>query len=178
MKTTRKTQTYLAGKRCYLSGPIENDSAGHNWRTEPKKILTRRFKIEMFDPFADPKQVFADDLYQARDNRDFDTIVKIAKGFVRKDLAMVDRADFLIACLPYKVPTCGTHHEVINSNNAKKPTLLVCPQGKEFVPLWYYGFIPHEFMFGSWEDLYKYLKQVNLGQHMANNRWHFIYGMV
>jgi hypothetical protein len=181
MKTTRKrtkTQSYLSGKRCYLSGPIENDAAGHNWRTEPKKILTRRFKIEMFDPFADPKQVFADDLYQARDNRDFDTIVKIAKGFVRKDLAMVDRADFLIAYLPYKVPTCGTHHEIINSNNAKKPTLLVCPQGKEFVPLWYYGFIPPECMFDCWEDIYAYLKEVNAGKHKENNRWHFIMGLV
>ncbi len=176
MTTTKKT--YLAGRRCYLSGPIENDAAGHNWRTEPKKILTDRFKIEMFDPFADPKQVFADDLYQARDNRDYDKIVKIAKGFVRKDLAMVDRADFLIAHLPYKVPTCGTHHEIINSNNAKKPTLLICPQGKEFVPLWYYGFIPHEFMFGCWEDLYNYLEEVEDYKHVNNNRWHFIYGLV
>ena len=171
-------KTYLAGKRCYLSGPIENDTQGHNWRTEPKRILTVRFGIDMFDPFADPKQSFTDDLYQARDNRNYDTIVKIAKGFVRKDLAMVDRADFLIAYLPYKVPTCGTHHEIINSNNAKKPTLLICPQGKEFVPLWYYGFIPHEFMFGSWEGLYDYLQEVDDYKHVNNNRWHFIYGMV
>lgn len=178
--TTKKTKkkTYLAGKRCYLSGPIENDNAGCNWRTEPKRILTKKFKIDMFDPFADPKQVFADNLYEARDKQDYDTIAKIAKGFVRKDLAMVDRADFLIACLPYKVATCGTHHEIINSNNAKKPTLLVCPQGREFVPLWYYGFIPHECMFGCWEDLYDYLKDVDAGKHKDNNRWHFIYGMV
>ncbi len=169
---------YLKGKRCYLSGPIENDLSKHNWRDDPKRMLTKNYGIELFDPFADPKQVFADELYSARNNKDYDTIVRIAKGFVRKDLSMVDRSDFLIAYLPYKVPTCGTHHEIINSNNAKKPTLLVCPQGKEFIPLWYYGFIPPEFMFDSWGDIYDYLDEVTLGQHKENNRWHFIYGMV
>jgi hypothetical protein len=168
---------FLHGKRCYLSGPIENGS-GPNWRDEPKQVLTERFGIDLFDPFADPKQVWAEELYKARSNKDFDTIVRIAKCFVRKDLSMVDRADFLIAYVPYKVPTTGTHHEIINSNNAKKPTLLVCPQGKEFVPLWYYGFIPPECMFGSWEELYAYLDEVDRGRHKTNNRWHFIYGMV
>lgn len=169
---------YLKNKRAYLSGPIENDSDGPNWRDGPKLALTQRFGIELFDPFADPKQVWAADLYKARQERDFETLTRIAKGFVRKDLAMVDRADFLIAYLPYKVPTTGTHHEVINSNNAKKPTLLVCTQGKEFVPLWYYGFIPPECMFGSWEALYDYLWDVDNGNHKDNNRWHFIYGMI
>ncbi len=176
MKTKRKT--YLAGKRCYLSGPIENDNLGHNWRTEPKKVLVKKFKIDLFDPFLDPKQNLTGELLEARDKKDYVTIVRIAKGFVRKDLAMVDRADFLIAYLPYKVPTTGTHHEIINSNNTKKPTLLVCPQGKEYVPLWYYGFIPPECMFGCWDELYTYLKEVDKGLHMDNNRWHFIYGLV
>jgi hypothetical protein len=91
---------------------------------------------------------------------------------------MVDRADFLIAHLPYKIPTSGSHHEIINSNNAKKPTLLVCPQGRQFIPLWYFGFIPLECMFGCWEDLYAYLQDVDDGKLKENNRWHFIYGMI
>lgn len=169
---------YLTGKRCYLSGAIENDTSGINWRIEPKKVLTEFFGINVHDPFVDEKQTLATELYKARDNRDFTTITNIAKGFVRKDLAMVDRADMLVANLPYKVPTCGTHHEIINSNNAKKPTLLVCEQHKEFIPLWYWGFIPHEFMFDCWEDLYNYLREVNDGKHMDNNRWAFIYGLV
>lgn len=172
-------KNYLRNKRVYLSGPIENDnSAKHNWRDNPKKILKTKFKIDLFDPFDDPKQVFANDLYEARKNKDYEAIAKIAKGFVRKDLAMVDRADFIIAYLPYQVPTCGTHHEIINSNNAKKPTLLICPEGKWNIPLWYYGFIPHECMFSNWNDLYNYLQEVNDYKHTNNNRWHFIYGLI
>ncbi|NIQ15284.1 MAG: hypothetical protein GTO02_13085, partial [Candidatus Dadabacteria bacterium] len=54
------TIAYLRDKRGYLSGTIENDTSEHNWRDEPKRVLTEVFKINLFDPFADPKQVFAD----------------------------------------------------------------------------------------------------------------------
>lgn len=168
----------LAGKRCYLSGPIENDASGHNWRTEPKRVLVDEFGIDMFDPFDDPKQIWVSPLNEARQKHDYEEMARIAKMFVRKDLCMVDRSDFIISYLPYKVATTGTHHEIINSVNAKKPTLLICPQGKNLIPAWYYGFIPHEVMFGSWDELYNYLRDVNAGKHKDNNRWHFIYGMV
>lgn len=169
---------YTKDKRGYLSGPIEHDSDGFNWRTEPKKILREEFGIKVFDPFEDPKQALTSELLKARDNREFDTITRIAKGFVRKDLSVVDRADIVFAYLPFKVPTTGSHHEIINSNNAKKPTLLVCPQGKQFIPLWYYGFIPHDVMFDGWEQLYEYLREVNAGKHMDNNRWSYVYGLI
>ncbi len=169
----------LAGSRCYLSGPIENDTAeGHNWRDNPRDVLVNQFEIDLFDPFADPKQQWVPILTRARQEKNYEIMRKVAKRFVRKDLAMVDRADFVVAYLPYKVPTTGTHHEIIMSNNNKKPTLLVCPQGKEFAPLWYYGFIPHELIFSSWEDLYRYLDEVNLGLHTNNDRWGFAYGLV
>lgn len=168
----------LRGKRCYLSGPIENDVTHFNWRDEPKRVLGPTFGIDLFDPFDDPKQVWVDPLKKARDECNFAEMARIAKAFVRKDLCMVDRADFVVAYLPYKVPTTGTIHEIIVATNAKKPTLLMCPQGKQFVPLWFYGFIPHECMFSNWEGVYQYLKDVNHGYHKGNNRWAFVYGMV
>jgi hypothetical protein len=170
--------SYLSGRRCYLSGPIENDNPNGNWRTEPSKILREVFGIDLFDPHADPKQQWVGDLQKARDECNYSEMARIAKDFVSKDLTVVSRSDILIAYLPKGVPTTGTHHEIINSSNNKTPTLLVCPQGKQFVPLWYYGFIPHSVMFGSWEDLYGYLREVNEGLHKDNRRWHYIYGML
>lgn len=167
----------LKDARCYLSGPIENDSPTHNWRTEPTKVLVERFGINLFDPFADPKQQWVPSITKAREERDYGTMTKIAKSFVKKDLAMVDRADIIIAYLPYGVPTTGTHHEIINSTNAKKPTLLVSNMNDiAYIPLWYFGFIPTEFMFPNWESLYDYLDSVNKREHRNNNRWSFIYG--
>jgi len=168
----------LRGKRCYLSGPIQYDDTGHNWRKAPKDVLVNEFGLDLFDPFDDPKQQWVPMLMEAQKNKDYETMARISRQFVRKDLCMVDRSDFIISYLPYKIPTTGTHHEVINSSNAKKPTLLICPQGKEFIPLWYYGFIPHEVMFGGWEEVYQYLRDVEAGKQMQNDRWAYIYGNI
>lgn len=168
----------LQGARCYLSGPIEHDVPDHNWRIEPTKVLTERFGVNLFDPFADPKQQWVPDLNKARKEKNYERMAEIAKYFVSKDLNMVLRSDFLVAYLPLGVPTCGTHHEIIKSSDNKNPTLLMCPQGKEFIPLWYYGFIPVEAMFGAWEELYAYLADVNAGLHTHNRRWNFCCGLI
>ena len=163
--------------RCYFCGAIEHGEIRDNWRVAPKQILTEQFGIAVFDPFDDPKQQWVPDINKARENKDHEKIVSIAKSFVRKDLALVDRSDFLVAYLPYKVPTTGTHHEIINSNNAKKPTLLVTNCNDiGYIPLWYFGFIPTEFMFPNWEALYEYLESVKNGEQRDNNRWSFTYG--
>ena len=167
---------YLANTRFYLSGPIEFGT--ENWRTEPKKVLNEEFGINIFDPFEDQKQQWLPSVHKARIENNYEEMARIAKQFVRKDLCLVDRSDALIAYLPYKVPTTGTHHEIINSVNAKKPTLLICPQGKSLIPIWYYGFIPHEAMFGSWEEAYTYLRDVENGKYKNNNRWSYVYGLV
>lgn len=167
----------LNGSTCYLSGPIEL-AEGPNWRDEPKRILAEKYGINVFDPFADPKQQWAPDLAKARAEKDYAKMREIAQKFVSKDLSMVYQSNFLIAYLPFRVPTTGTHHEIVFSSDAKKPTLLVCPQGKEYVPLWYYGFIKHEAMFGSWEDMYSYLDEVQDGKHTANRRWQLLYGLI
>ncbi len=168
---------YLKNTKCYLSGPIEN-AVDENWRSGPKKVLEQRFGINIFDPFEDPKQNFTKDILEARKNKDFETMRKISKRFVRKDLGVIDRSDFLIAYTPYKINSVGTCHEIINSNDRKKPTLLVCPEGREFISFWYQGFIKQDFMFGSWEDLYSYLESVNKGLHKENDRWSIVYNLV
>src|SRR5581483_12051071 len=169
-------KNYLEGTRAYLSGAIQY-STDLNWRTEPKRILTQEFGLNLFDPSVDEKQNLTDVLYKAKEERDFETIVQIARGFVRKDLCMVDRSDLLIAFLPKGVRTCGTYQEIITSNNCKKPTLLVSDGNKAEIALWLYGYIPSEFMFDTWDDLYNYLREVNDYKHTNNNRWHYIYGL-
>jgi len=169
---------YLQGKRAYLSGPIQYDTSGVNWRIEPTRVLRDEFKVDLFDPFADPKQQWLPALEAAQAACNYEEMRSIAKRFVRKDLSMVDHSHFVVAYLPYKVPTTGTHHEIISSNEKKKPTILICEQGKQKIPLWYYGFIPHEFMFGSWAEAFAYLKEVDIGLHKDNNRWALTYGIV
>lgn len=171
----------LQGKRVYLSGPIEHAESGDNWRIEPRQVLVEEFEVQLLDPFADEKQMWAEELHEAQKKCDYETMRRIARNFVRKDMAWVDRSDFLIAYLPYRVATTGTHHEIIYASDAKKPTLLVCPEGKQYNPLWYYGFIGDkgdDYMFGSWDELYDYLREVKDWKHTANFDWAFTYGLV
>lgn len=168
----------LRGKRAYLSGPIEHGEPGHSWRLKPKDVLINKYGIDVFDPFDDPKQVWAKVLYEARDRSDYEAMSEIAHNFVSKDLSMVDRADLVIAYLPYKVPTTGTIHEIVYSNDRKKPTLLISPEGKNRIPLWFYGLVRHQYMFGCWEDLFAYLDEVEEGLHKDDRRWAFTYDLI
>jgi len=168
----------LAGTRAYLSGPIEHGEEDLNWREEPIKVLTDEFKVKVFDPFSDPKQKWTSVIEEARDNKDYDTMQRIAKKFIRKDLTKIQKSDFVVAYVPYRIPTVGTVHEIIKSNEFKYPTLLVCSKGKAYTSLWYWGFIRPEFIFGSWDELYSYLREVNNGKHKDNDRWDFVYGLI
>lgn len=165
----------LKGARCYIGGPIDLADNSVNWRPPVKNFLRQRFGLKVFDPFADPKQNKVEELNRMTEANDYDGMRSIAKYFVRADLSVVDHSDFIISYLPYRVPTTGTTHEIINANDRKKPTLLVCPQGKNHIPRWYYGFIPLHFMFGSWEELYSYLIEVDDGMHDKDDRWWFLY---
>lgn len=168
----------LTDKRVYLSAPIENESGSPHWRKDVAKVLTEEFGLTVFDPHADPKQQWAPVLYEARKNKDFDTITKHASDFVSKDLSLVDRSDFLITYLPYKVSTVGTHHETIYADERKKVTIIMCPEGLEFIPFWYFGIVNKKYMFDKWNDVYNYLREVNAGIHKNDKRWSFVYGLI
>ena len=181
---TKLNREILAGKKCYLSGPIEasgytsSDQEFDNWRTEPTQVLEDWFDMSVFDPFEDTKQNRWEEINQAKRDKDYESLTKIARGFVLKDLSEVDHSDLIIAYVPKGVPTTGTTHEVINANDRKKPVLLVCPEGKENVPLWYYGFIDADCMFGSWHELYDFLDDINNMKLTDNTRFWRIYGLI
>ena len=168
---------YLAGKKLYLSGAIEHAKPQDNWRVEPMHIFKEWFDIDVFDPNSDPKQQWFSPLVEAKQNRDFDKMAYIAKRFVRKDLQIVQKANIVVAYLPKDVRTTGTHHEIIAAEGLKIPTLLVS-EHKEEIPLWYYGFIDHKYMFDGWANLYDYLREVDEGNHKDDFLWAFVYELI
>lgn len=165
----------LEGRLCYISSPIEL-SGPSDWREDLHKQLYDRFIIDVFDPVYDPKQNFVGELRRLRELKDYNGIAEIARRFVKKDLGVIERSDFVIAVLPYRVPTCGTHAEICLANQLKKPILLVCPDAdKAYLPLWYFGYMNLEMMFGSFDEVYDYLKKVD-NEEIDYERWHFVMG--
>ncbi len=207
---------YLQSSKCYLSGAIDNDHTGVNWRPTVILELTTCFGIDVFDPFSDPKQNKGDAIKQAKDDRDKQRVQQLISGFVRKDLGVIDRSDFIISRIGFQdvylpedinnfeityeyfdeddggtvasiasskprraqIPTTGTIHEIINSDLYHKPTLLVCEDGWWNLPSWLMGFIPTQYWFSSWNELYSYLQEVDDGKHQEDDRWHLVYGLV
>lgn len=178
--------SFLKGKRCYLSGPMEN-STESSWTEDASYVLSQEFGVEVLNPFDDPKQQWQKNLRELREKGNSISryavvpeidheIERIAHGFVRKDLKWVSQSDFLIACLPKGVATTGTHNEIVNSVNNKNPTLIFCPEGRYFVPFWYWGMSTKRF--GSLEAVWDYLEEVDSGKHKKDDRWSFVYGLV
>lgn len=162
----------LKDKRVYFSSPMENANSIPDWKAQRenvKKHLKKIYELKVFDPYDDPKQAQIKDL--DRDGTDYDAAARILKSYVKIDLNCVDRSDIVIAYVNRSIPTAGTHHEIINANLGKKLVLLVSGTKKFDIPLWYFGFIDHRYMFGTWDEMYDFLDQVDNGAVDLSRVW-------
>jgi len=169
----------LKGSKVYLSGPIENEDMNKaDWRPPVIKVLSERFGIKVHDPSTDEKQGRAPLLVKALEDERYDDAEAVARLFVKKDFTLIGQSNFLIAYAPKGIVTTGTPCEVHYAVNDKKPVMVVCPEGKKYAPRWYFGNIRHRYIFGSWDDLYEYLQEVDEGEHKGNHRWWYVYDMI
>ena len=60
----------LSKKTFYLSAPIEFGT--DNWRYEFKDSIIKKFDLNIYDPFLDPKQQWKDQIAEARKEKDYD----------------------------------------------------------------------------------------------------------
>lgn len=155
-------KNFLKDKLFYLSAPIEFGT--DNWRYNFKETIIKKFNLKIYDPFLDPKQQWVEKINSARKDKNYDEMSLIARNFYLKDCLMVDKSDGLIAYIPYKVATHGVPCEISQSLKSNKPTYVVCPQGKELIPIWYYGMLPHKNMFGNFDELISYFEKINNGE--------------
>ena len=169
----------LYGSRVYLSGAMERAlDVGEGWRNRITPYLDR-LGIVVLNPCKKPiDMVFKIEDREYREglrmDGDFETLNKEVRILRAVDLRLVDISDFLIVYLDNEVSSCGTWEEIVTANRQKKPVLIHCKQGKERIPDWLWGMLPHQFIFGSWDDLFEYLRQVNIADEIDNmRRWMF-----
>ena len=69
----------------------------------------------------------------------------------------------------------GSYNEAFLAVNQKKPVLVMCKQGKDNIPNWLFGVVPHEMMFSNWTELRSYLYFINSNEEVNHmNRWRFL----
>lgn len=167
--------------RVYLAGPMDRATdGGLQWRQMLTPWLNSR-GIVVFDPTNKPCDVgqeTPETRQERRDARDRgDLSPMLADKVVRQiDLRMVDVTDFSIIHLDIDQKPCGTFEELFWANREKKPILVHNPTGKYHAPDWLYWTIPHEHIFGSWDEIKEYIDFINdspLERITTLKRWVF-----
>jgi 16S rRNA C967 or C1407 C5-methylase (RsmB/RsmF family) len=169
----------LWGMRCYLSGAMDKaDDFGKGWRLEFTPFL-QKLGVVVLDPCDKPiegefeieNRDFCNRLREEERYEELNQEVRLIRVV---DLRMVDMADFLVVNVDNDVPSCGTWEEIALANRQKNPILIRCAQGKKNIPGWVWGMIPHQHIFGEWNDLKKYLLHVNSDEDVDTmKRWMF-----
>jgi hypothetical protein len=152
---------------------------GVQWRRFITPLL-KNIGIGVLDPsdkptdFAQEDSSFRDDMNSYKEKGLFDEVKISMRDIAAIDLRMVDIAHFVVMHMDIEVHMCGSYHEAFVAIQQKKPLLIVCKQGKENIPNWMFGVMPHQHMFSSWSDLISYLDDVNSGYDKEHyNRWRF-----
>ena len=170
----------LFKSRCYLVGSIEGMAdAGISWRKDIRSRLTD-LGITFLDPCDKP---FVKDLSETLDHSNELKLLR-QKGKYKKlaqkmeeirhyDLRCVDVSDFLIFNFDPACLTCGSYEELTHANLQRKPVLFVCEKGIDKIPLWIFGMLPLELLFGSMNEAIEYLRKIDAGEIDSTDRWRF-----
>lgn len=167
----------LAYHIAYLSGPMDRIewSTAVEWREEMTKFLFSR-KIGVLDPCNKPSQGYneGEDFREKRKEIKeaglYGGVREMMKPICGFDLRMVDKADFIIVNIDIEQHLAGTYHELSAALTQKKPTILHCKQGKNNIPDWWFGVVPHKYMFSTWKEVEDCIADID-ENGTDNKRW-------
>ena len=161
---------YLKDRVAYLCGPIKDVSDdGTSWRDSITPRL-KQYGLGVLDPCkkANDKEEIGDAKKKFKDiimREDWKSLKEEFWPVVRWDLRSVDVSDFVIVDYNPEVSTVGSIHELVVANFEKKPILLKYNKSQldKFNP-WIGVFVKEHHFFSSWDDMFKYLDEVDAGR--------------
>jgi len=181
-RTKPKRQNRLKGLRVYLAGPIDKaKDDGVGWRAKLKPFLKRRGMLPL-DPCDKPISYTSygeigeekEKMMELKKMGRFFELSEQMRAICHVDLRMTDVSDCVIVYLDPKVSMFGTIHELINSLQQRKPTLVVVEGGKDKAPNWLFGIMDFNFMFDSFEELRQFMILVDEASFNPDlTRWVF-----
>jgi len=155
----------LKGLRVYLAGPIDHaKDDGIGWRDMMKPFLSDKGMLPL-DPCDKPINYASygevgeekSKMMELKKMGRFFELSEQMKAICHVDLRMTDIADCVVVYINPEVPMCGTIHELINSLQQRKPTLVVIEGGKKKAPNWLFGIMDFNFMFDSFDELKEFM---------------------
>lgn len=170
----------LKNQRVYLAGAMDRvPDRGSTWRDNITPFLNE-LGIVVFNPISKPTDIGLEDKdthaikTKLKKKARYDELTSMMKTIRSVDLRLVDISDFIIVNLDLDTHPCGTYEELFGCNRSKKPILIHIEQGKENMPDWLFGTIPHNWFFSNWEELKKYILHIDKDENIdLQNRWKF-----
>lgn len=168
----------LKNLRVYLSGPIDRcPHGGAPWRNSITPYL-QQMGVTVFNPLNQPfeskDKISREERSELKICGKFETFSSIMEEVRTSDLHMVNVSDFIIVYLDLEIYACGTMEEIFLANRQKKIIIIVCPQGKNQIPDWLFGTLPHDLFFTNIYEALYYLQGIDWGlDDRTFGHWHF-----
>ena len=170
----------LKNQRVYLAGAMDRvPDRGATWRDSITPFL-EELGVVVFNPIRKPTEIGLEDhdthmvKTKLKEKSRYDELSAMMKTIRAVDLRLVDMSDFLIVNLDLEIHPCGTYEELFWSNRSKKPILIHIEQGKQNMPDWLFGTIPHNWFFSDWQELKNYILHIHKDKNIdLQNRWKF-----
>ena len=170
----------LKGMSAYLCGAMDRvEDGGVAWREYITPKL-QELGVGGFNPCDKPSNYAPEDedtrelIHSLKRSKKYDEVSKVMKPICAVDLRMVDIAHFIVMSLDVDNHLCGSYHEAFVAVGQKKPVVVMCKQGKDNLPNWMFGVLPHEMVFSNWSELLEYLYHINEDDEVGHlNRWRF-----
>lgn len=170
----------LKNTRCYLAGAMDRvPDAGVVWRKRIREQLSD-LGIFWLDPTRKPINIGVEDdesrrlRHEAKLLGNYRAVAAEMIPIRKVDRRMVNFGDFMIVNIDVEVHACGTYEEFALANDQDKPILVHVEQGKAACPDWLFACIPHQHIFGTWEDLIAYVRHVAHDNEVDSmGRWLF-----
>jgi hypothetical protein len=170
----------LKGMTAYLCGAMDRvEDGGVVWRDYITPKL-QELGVGVFNPCNKPSDYAPEDedtralISSLKRSGKYDEVSSVMKPICAVDLRMVDIAHFIIMNLDVESHLCGSYHEAFVAIGQKKPVVVMCKQGKENLPNWMFGVVPHQMVFANWSETLEYLYHINEDEDVKHlNRWRF-----
>lgn len=156
---------------------------GRGWRETVIDELTER-GIIFFDPYCKPfinetaeDETSRQEMLHWRETGQYDILSQKMKKIRADDLRCVDLSDWLLAVIRPQVASWGTGEEIPTAIKEKKPVFLVVddPEGIKSCPLWFFGVMPHKYIYNSLNEALTVIKAIDDGTiRLSSDRWHLL----
>jgi nucleoside 2-deoxyribosyltransferase len=160
----------LRGTKVYCAGNLENENwqKALSWRESLKQELSKIGIVclspldKVFKNFEKEGENLHTELKELIKKGDLEPVHQKMKSIRRRDLALIDRSDFVVCVLDVQKPTFGTIEELVLSEKQSKPVFIVVKGGA--IPLWLLAMFKPKYFYDSLEDVIIHLKKLDNGE--------------